>query len=215
VLPWATVNDTVTGAANEAPDRSCIPVGPPGTVSDSVVMGTSGAVAANERVDALTFFQLPATGGSSVGMALDDESGAERRTVMGMSDGTFTAPDAGVVETTDKSLAGTADVVDGAPFAAAALFGPEWRRARIVPPAAMATMTTTREMTQSDRCRLDCRECLVCVFMAPAVQTWAATRCASKTLTMAWHPFAAESSHLLPPTDLRGQASPGRQGARR
>jgi hypothetical protein len=143
-------------------------------------MGTSGAVAANERVDALTFVQLPATGGSSDGMALDDESGVDRWTVMGMSDGTFTAPDAGEVETTDKGLAGACDVVEVAPFAPAALFGPECCRARMVPAAAMATMTTTREMTQSDRCRPDGRECLVCVFMAPDVQTWAEARCASR-----------------------------------
>jgi hypothetical protein len=92
-------------------------------------------------------------------MALDDESGAERWTVMGMSDGTLTAPDAGVVETTDKGFAGAADVVVGASFAPAAFFGPEWRRASVVPTAATATSTTTKEMIQSDRCRPDDREC--------------------------------------------------------
>ena len=88
------------------PDWSRTPVAPPGTVSDSVVEGTSGAAATNESVVALTFVQLPATGGFSDGMALDDESGAERWTVMGMSDGTLTAPEAGVVDTTDNGLAG-------------------------------------------------------------------------------------------------------------
>jgi hypothetical protein len=87
-------------------------------------------------------------------MVLEAAIGAERWTVMAMSDGTFTAPGVGVVETTDNALAGTLDEVVVAPVPAAAWVGPECRKARVVPAAATATITTTKETIQTERCPL-------------------------------------------------------------
>ena len=89
---------------------------------------------------------------------------------MAMSEGTFTAPDVGVVDTIDKALAGAAAVVDVDPVVPAAWFEPEVRKARVVPTATMATMTTTSETIQTGRRRLDGRERMEWELMAGAAQ---------------------------------------------
>jgi hypothetical protein len=141
-----------------------------------------GAVAAKANVVEPTCFQVPATAGFNVGMGLEAESGAERWTVMAMSEGTFTAPDVGVVETIDKALAGAPDVVDVEPVAPAAGFEGECRKARVVPTAAMAMSTTTKETIQTGRCPLGAPKRLECAFMDCATQPWVGARYGSWTL---------------------------------
>jgi hypothetical protein len=114
-------------------------------------------------------------------MGLEAESGAERWTVMAMSEGTFTAPDAGVVESMDKALAGAA-VVDVAPVAPAAVCEGECRKARVVPTAARAMTTTTKETIQTERCPLDDPERLECAFMDIVAQPRVGAQSASWTL---------------------------------
>jgi hypothetical protein len=141
------VNETVSGEASVEPDCVRRPVVPPGTVSVSDADGASGAVAAKDSVDEPTCFQAPATAGFRVGMGLAAEIGAERWTVMATSVGTFTAPEVGVVETIDKALAGApvVDVAPVVPVAPAAGWEGEVRKARVVPTAAMARITTTKD----------------------------------------------------------------------
>jgi hypothetical protein len=115
-------------------------------------------------------------------MGLEAESGAERWTVMAMSEGTFTAPDVGVVETMDKALAGAPDVVDVAPVAPAGGFEPECRKARVVPTATTAMITTAKETIQTERCPLGDPERMECELMDGAAQPWVGARCGSWTL---------------------------------
>jgi hypothetical protein len=73
---------------------------------------------------------------------------------MAISVGTFAAPDVGVVETTDNvlaALAGAPDVEVVVPVPPAAWLGPEVRRASVVPTAATARITTTKESIHRER----------------------------------------------------------------
>jgi hypothetical protein len=115
-------------------------------------------------------------------MGLEAESGAERWMVMAMSEGTLTAPGVGVVETIDNALAGAPAVVDVAPVAPAAGLEGECRKARVVPTAAMAMTTTTKETIHTGRCPLRDPMRRECAFMDDTVQPWVGARCASETL---------------------------------
>jgi hypothetical protein len=101
-----------------------------------------------------------------------------------MSEGTFTAPDVGVVDTIDKALAGAAAaaVVDVDPAVPAAWFEPEFRKARVVPTAAMAMRTTTKETIHTGRRRLDDRDRMEWELMVGAAQAGVGSCCGSETL---------------------------------
>ncbi len=67
MLAWATVNDTVTGAASTSPFLLLGPPVPEGMVRVSELVGMNGAPAVKLRVAGPTACHVPATGGSNVG----------------------------------------------------------------------------------------------------------------------------------------------------
>ena len=112
----ATVNFVVNGSSRRCPSLPSTPSGPPGTDTEIVAPGGSGAEASKASVSAEVCTQEPGTGGSRVGMGVSAARATVKVTPTLASDGTFVASGAGMLVTTERrpgDAVGVAAAVEG------------------------------------------------------------------------------------------------------